>query len=414
MWAVPSDVDDVLIAFTVKGGGIVLNRGEKRIMIQVFTTTPKIVMGLGSIDTIGDEVKRRGVKNVLIVTDKGVIAAGLTQAIEASLTAAGVAFGTFDGVEPDPRYEIVADCLAMVKKEKAELLIGLGGGSPIDIAKTTAVMVTNDGPIGAYFGIDLIPKPGIPTIMVPTTAGTGSEVTPIAILSDEGEKLKKGVVSPYLYPAMGILDPALTMGLPPHVTAATGMDALIHAVEAYTSINATGMTDMCCIRAIELIYNNLRMAYAKGDNVKARTAMMEGALLAGIGFANAGVTAVHAFAYPIGAEFHIPHGVANTLMLPHVIRYNVLGNLPKFAGLAKPFGMPTEGLDDLRIVDRVIGAIDRLAEDLRVPRHLADYGVKENDVPMLAESVMKVTRLLANNPRTLILEDAKAIYKAAL
>nr|HOO90530.1 iron-containing alcohol dehydrogenase [Syntrophales bacterium] len=261
---------------------------------------------------------------------------------------------------------------------------------------------------------DLIPKAGIPTILVPTTAGTGSEVTPIAILSDEGEKLKKGVVSPYLYPSVGILDPALTVGLPPHVTAATGMDALIHAVEAYTSINATGMTDMYCIRAIELIYNNLRIAYAKGDNVEARTAMMEGALLAGIGFANAGVTAVHAFAYPIGAEFHIPHGIANTLMLPHVIRYNVLGNLPKFAGLAKPFGIPTEGLDDLQIVDRVITAIDRLADDLRVPRHLADYGVKEDDVPMLAEGVMKVTRLLANNPRTLILEDAKAIYKAAL
>jgi alcohol dehydrogenase class IV len=371
-------------------------------------------MGPGAIKTIGDEVKKRGIAKVLIVTDKGVIGAGLTGPVETSLTEAGIAYAIFDGVEPDPRYEIVADCVAMVEKEKAELLIGLGGGSPIDITKTTAIMVTNEGPISEYFGIDLIPNPGLPTIMVPTTAGTGSEVTPIAILSDEGEKLKKGVVSPHMYPSMGILDAELTIGLPPHVTAATGMDALIHAVEAYTSINATGLTDMFNIRAIEIIYNNLRIAYAKGDNIEARSAMMEGALLAGIGFANAGVTAVHAFAYPIGAEFHIPHGVANTLMLPHVIRYNVLGNLPKFAGLAKPFGIPTEGLDDLQIVDRVIAAIDRLADDIRVPRHLADFGVTEKDVPMLAEGVMKVTRLLANNPRTLNYEDAKAIYTAAL
>ena len=239
-------------------------------------------------------------------------------------------------------------------------------------------------------------------------------MTPIAILSDEGEKLKKGIVSPYLFPAIGILDPELTIGLPPQVTAATGMDALIHAIEAYTSINASTITDMYCIKAIELLYKNIRIAFAKGDNIDARTAMMEGALLAGIAFANAGVTAVHAFAYPIGAEFHIPHGIANTLMLPHVIRFNVLGNLEKFAQLAKPFGLPTEGLDNLAIVDKVVAAIDRLADDIRVPRHLADFGVKEKDIPMLADGVMKVTRLLANNPRTLTLEDAKRIYKAAL
>jgi alcohol dehydrogenase class IV len=239
-------------------------------------------------------------------------------------------------------------------------------------------------------------------------------VTPIAILSDEGEKLKKGIVSPYLFPAIGILDPELTIGLPPQVTAATGMDALIHAIEAYTSINASTITDMYCIKAIELLYKNIRIAFAKGDNLDARTAMMEGALLAGIAFANAGVTAVHAFAYPIGAEFHIPHGIANTLMLPHVIRFNVLGNLEKFAQLAKPFGLSTEGLDNLAIVDKVVAAIDRLADDIRVPRHLADFGVKEKDIPMLADGVMKVTRLLANNPRTLTLEDAKRIYKAAL
>jgi alcohol dehydrogenase class IV len=383
-------------------------------MVKVFSTTPRIVMGPGSVKTIGTEVKALGAKRVLIVTDKGVIGAGLLKSIEDSFKANKIKYAVFDKVEPDPRYEIVADCVKMAETVRAQMLVGIGGGSPMDITKVTAVMLTNKGPIGAYFGIGLIPKPGLPTILIPTTAGTGSEVTPIAILSDEGEKLKKGIVSPYLFPAIGILDAELTAGLPPHVTAATGMDALIHAIEAYTSINATTITDMYCIKAIELIYKNIRIAFAKGDNMDARTAMMEGALLAGIAFANAGVTAVHAFAYPIGAEFHIPHGIANTLMLPHVIRFNVLGNLEKFAQLAKPLGIPAEGLDNLAIVDKVIAAIDRLADDIRVPRHLADFGVKEKDITMLAEGVMKVTRLLANNPRTLTLDDAKRIYKAAL
>jgi len=383
-------------------------------MVKIFSTTPRIVMGPGSVKTIGAEVKAKGAKRVLIVTDKGVIGAGLLKSIEESFKAAKINYDIFDKVEPDPRYEIVADCVKMAENARAQMLVGIGGGSPMDITKTAAIMLTNKGPIGAYFGINLIPKPGLPTILIPTTAGTGSEVTPIAILSDEGEKLKKGIVSPYLFPAIGILDPELTIGLPPQVTAATGMDALIHAIEAYTSINASTITDMYCIKAIELLYKNIRIAFAKGDNLDARTAMMEGALLAGIAFANAGVTAVHAFAYPIGAEFHIPHGIANTLMLPHVIRFNVLGNLEKFAQLAKPFGLPTEGLDNLAIVDKVVAAIDRLADDIRVPRHLADFGVKEKDIPMLADGVMKVTRLLANNPRTLTLDDAKRIYKAAL
>lgn len=383
-------------------------------MVRVFSTTPRIVMGPGAVRMVGAEVKALEIKRVLIVTDRGVISAGLMTPIEEALKAAKVQCAVFDRVEPDPRYEIVADCVQTARNSEARMLIGLGGGSPMDITKTSAVMLTNRGPIGAYFGINLVPKPGLPTILIPTTAGTGSEVTPIAILSDEGEKLKKGIVSPYLYPAISILDAELTLGLPPQVTAATGIDALIHAIEAYTSVNATAITDMYCIKAIELLYGNIRTAYAKGDNLAARTAMMEGAMLAGIAFANAGVTAVHAFAYPIGAEFHIPHGIANSLMLPHVIRFNALGNVAKFASLAGPFEISVQGMDKLAIVDKVIAAIDRLAEDVRLPNRLAGFGVKEEHIPMLADGVMKVTRLLANNPRTLTLEDAKRIYRAAL
>ncbi|MBW2033803.1 MAG: iron-containing alcohol dehydrogenase [Deltaproteobacteria bacterium] len=382
--------------------------------ITVFRTPPRIVMGPGAIGRIPQEVSELKAEKVLFVTDKGIIGAGLIQPAQEALEKSEIKYAVFDGVEPDPRYEIVADCLDMIRREKADLVIGFGGGSPIDIAKAGAIMATNEGTIADFFGVDTIPKPGLPTLIVPTTAGTGSEATPIAILSDEGEKLKKGIVSPYLMPSVAVIDPELTLGLPPDITASTGTDALIHAIEAYTSVNATDMTDILAFRAMELLYENIRTAYANGNNLKARSCMMEGSLLAGIAFANAGVTAVHAFAYPIGAEFHIPHGVANTMMLSHVMRFNLLGNVPKFAEIADAFSLPTEGLDDLGAVETAIDAIERLAEDLRVPRHLADFGITEKDIPGLAEGVMKVTRLLANNPRTMTLEDAKEIYKAAL
>jgi alcohol dehydrogenase class IV len=382
--------------------------------IMLFRTTPRIVMGPGAINHIAQEVKAQNAAKVLVVTDKGVIEAGLLQPAQEAFKKEQINYTIFDGVEPDPKYEIVADCMEMIRAENPELIIGFGGGSPIDIAKCAAIMATNDGPIGKYFGIDLIPRPGLPTIMVPTTAGTGSEVTPIAILSDEGEKLKKGIVSAYLFPSVALLDPELTIGLPPHITAATGMDALIHAIEAYTSVNATDMTDLLAFQAMELLYHNIRTAYANGSNLEARSRMLEGSLLAGMAFANAGVAAVHAFAYPIGAEFHIPHGVANTLMLPHVMRFNLLGNVSKFADMAEAFGFSTEGLDDLGGAEIAVQAIERLAEDLQVPKHLAQFGIKETDIAGLAEGVMKVTRLLGNNPRVVNLDDAKDIYKAAL
>ena len=382
--------------------------------IRLFRTTPRIVMGPGAIGQIGDEIRKMKAKKVLLVTDKGIVEAGLIKPALESLEKSEINHAAFDGVEPDPRYEIAADCVSMIRREKADLVIGFGGGSAIDIAKSAAIMATNEAPIAEYFGIDLIPQPGLPTVMVPTTAGTGSEVTPIAILSDEGEKLKKGIVSPYLFPSVAILDPELTLGLPPNITASTGMDALIHAIEAYTSVNATDMTDILAFRAMELVYHNIRTAYANGNNLPARSSMMEGSLLAGMAFANAGVTAVHAFAYPIGAEFHIPHGVANTLMLPHVMRFNLLGNLSKFADISEAFDLSIEGMDELQTAEMFVEAIERLAKDLRVPKNLSEFGISEKDVPVLAEGVMKVTRLLANNPRVINLEDAVEIYKAAL
>ncbi len=381
--------------------------------ISLFRTAKRILFGPGAVERIGTEAQLLKGKKVMIVTDPGVIRAGLIESIILPLQSVGIPFLIFDGVEPDPRIEIVLKSVQLAKKEEIDLIIGFGGGSSLDIAKVTSILMTNPGEIDQFFGIDLVPNSGIPMILVPTTAGTGSEVTPIAILSDTKERLKKGIVSPTLFPEVAIVDPKLTLGLPPSVTALTGMDALTHAIEAYYSINATALTDLLALKAMELISKNIRIAFAYGENLVARSNMMEGSLLAGISFANAGVGAVHAFAYPLGGEFHLAHGLTNTLMLPYVMRYNILGCPSKFARMAKVFGEKVEGLSELDAAEMAVRFVERLSDDLRVPRRLRDVGIPEEAIPRLAEGAMKVTRLLANNPRKVTFEDAIAIYKSA-
>ncbi|MBI5583033.1 MAG: iron-containing alcohol dehydrogenase [Deltaproteobacteria bacterium] len=381
--------------------------------ITLFRTTKRIVFGIGAVEKIGAEIQLLKGKKVLIVTDPGIRKAGLLEALTGPLQSAGIPFALFDEVEPDPRIEVVELCAEKARAEGVDCLIGYGGGSSLDIAKVAAVRLTNSGAIESLFGIDLIGSPGLPVILIPTTAGTGSEVTPIAILSDTREKLKKGIVSPYLFPETALLDPRLTVGLPPAVTALTGMDALIHAIEAYTSVNAFDLTDHLAYRAVELISANLRTAYARGEDLEARSKMLEGSLLAGIAFANAGVTAVHAFAYPIGGEFHVAHGLANSVMLPAVMRFNLLGNLAKFADMAQALGVEVEGLSDKEAALEGLEAVEDLLGDLQIPRRLRDLDIPREAIPALAEGVMKVTRLLANNPRRLTLEDARRIYEEA-
>lgn len=382
--------------------------------VNMFRTTPRILMGPGALSRAGEEISRLGARRVLVVTDKGILRAGILEKLERILLSSRIKPIVFDGVEPDPRYELVEKCLDASAGHRVQCVVGLGGGSPLDIAKAASVMATNKGRISDYFGIELVPRAGLPLVLVPTTAGTGSEVTPIAILSDEQEKLKKGVVSSHLIPSVAILDPELTLGLPPEVTAATGMDALIHAIEAYTSLNATSMSDLLACRAMELLYHNIRTAFAQGGNLEARCKMLEGSLLAGMAFANAGVTAVHAFAYPIGAEFHIPHGIANSLMLAPVMEFNMLGALERFAHMARIFGEASPGSSHRALALKAVGAMQQLREDLGLPGNLGDFGVSTEDIPRLAAGVLKVTRLLANNPRGITQRDAEEIYRRVL
>ena len=379
----------------------------------LFRTTPRILLGNGSIEQIGTETKQLKGKRVYIVTDPGIVQSGILEKVTGPLKSSRISFGIFDKVESDPRIEIVDLALAQLKDGRYDSVIGLGGGSSLDIAKLVSVMAKNPGKISDYFGIDVVPNPGLPLILIPTTAGTGSEVTPIAILSDEAEHLKKGVVSGYLFPKVALLDPLLTVGLPPAVTASTGMDALIHAIEAYTSINANDLTDHFAFKAIQLIYGNIRTAYARGEDVMARFNMLEGSLIAGFAFANAGVTAVHAFAYPLGGEFHVPHGLANAVMLPHVLRFNMLGNMTKFAAISKAFSLPVENLPQRQAAEAAISAVEELMRDVNIPLHLREMKIPQEAIPRMAEGAMKGTRLLANNPRKMTLRDAEEIYRKA-
>ncbi len=380
----------------------------------LFQTTSRIIRGTGCLARVPEEIARLRKKRVMIVTDPGIVATGMIARLSEMLTVAGISSVVFDAVDPDPRLQIAGLAADQLRASGAELVIGIGGGSAIDIAKVAAILVTNEGELGAFFGIDLIPRPGLPLIVIPTTAGTGSEVTPIAILSDDDEKLKKGIVSPYLFPTVALLDPELTLGLPPRVTAATGMDALIHAIEAYTSKNAEPLTDLLACRAMELLYGSIRRVFRDGADIAARGNMLEGSMLAGMAFANAGVTAVHAFAYPIGAEFHIPHGIANAMMLTPVMEFNMAARPERFAIIAAIFGQNVTGCNHIEGAALAIEAMRILAEDLELPKRLGEYGIKEKDLDSLAAGVMKVTRLLANNPRELTLADARFIYGKVL
>lgn len=380
----------------------------------LFQTTPRIRFGIGAVESLPAELKRFAASTVLIVSDSGVIAAGIADRVQGLVASTGAATHIFGAVEPDPRIETAEACARLAAEVDAGLIIGVGGGSAMDIAKVASLLARTEQPVATMFGVDLVKSPGLPLILIPTTAGTGSEVTHIAILSDETEHLKKGIVSPFLFPAVAINDPTLSIGAPQSVTAASGMDALLHAVEAFTSKNASDVTDTLAKQAIRLISQNLRSAYADGSNIAARTAMLEGSMLAGIAFANAGVTAVHAFAYPIGAEFHIPHGVANSIMMGPVLMFNLVGNLQKFAEVAGLLGAGISGLSQRDQAFLAIQTMKLLAEDIRIPKHLADFGIREAHLPGLADGVLKVTRLLANNPRILTRDDAIQIYRAVL
>jgi alcohol dehydrogenase class IV len=283
----------------------------------------------------------------------------------------------------------------------------------MDVAKAVAVLATNKGKATDYLGLNKVPGPGLPTIMIPTTAGTGSEVTFTAVFSRRNLKKKEGMNSPYLYPDLALLDPELTLSLPAGPTATTGLDALCHAIESYTSINASPMSEMMSLEAIRLISDNLRTCVHEGGNLEAREQMLLGSLYAGLGLANAGVTAVHSLSYPLGGKYGIPHGLANTILLLPVMAFNLPAALEKFAIIAEVMGEVTDDLPLREAAYLALDAVSALIEDCGIETKLSDFAIAEEDFPELAKVAMTVARPLENNPRQVTIEKAIEIYGEA-
>jgi len=308
-----------------------------------FQMPGRLIFGQGALRELPAAVSRLGGQRVLLVTDPGLVKAGLCQTVVDLLVAAAVSPTVFSRVDPDPPIQNVLDCAAVAREARCDVVIGLGGGSAMDVAKVTAMLMGNPGDIRSYFGIDQVPQRGLPTVMIPTTAGTGSEVSPIAVLSDLSEHSKKGIVSDHLYASLALVDPELTVGLPPNVTAFTGMDALTHAIEAYTNKFAQPFIDTLALEAIRLIGGHLPRAVQQGRDLAAREAMALGSLYGGLCLGAVNTAAVHALAYPLGGTFNVPHGVANSLLLPYVMRFNLPSQAAKFARIAAALGQPIAG-----------------------------------------------------------------------
>ena len=330
--------------------------------------------------------------------------------VEKPLVDAGLEVDFYDKAVPEPPMSTIQEIVGIVEKGGYDLIVGFGGGSPIDVAKAAAVLPHTGDTVYDYVGIDQVKKKGLPIIAVPTTAGTGTEVTAIAIFANEKLNVKQGVVSPHLIPNIALVDPVLTYSCPPGVTAASGMDALIHNIEAYISVNATMHTDPLAAEGIKLISKSIRTAVFDGANAWARHNMAMGSLLGGIAFGNAGVGAVHAMSYPIGGMFHVPHGIANTMVLPWAMELNMFACLRWFRQFGEAMGENMDGLSDREAAQKTVGAMRLLADDLGVPQYLNEVGIPESAIPDLVKGALTQARLWNNNPRKFTAEDMEQVY----
>ncbi|MGC6475305.1 MAG: iron-containing alcohol dehydrogenase [Parvibaculales bacterium] len=379
-----------------------------------FATVKNIHFGRDSIRQIDDLLSAQfSGKKVFIVTDAGLMAAGIVPPVVAQLESQ-FQVKIYQDVQADPSEQIIVDALEQAKVFDADIIIGFGGGSSMDTAKLIAVLLDNELSLPEIYGVEQIfTKRKVPLVLIPTTAGTGSEVTPISIVTT-GETTKMGVVSKQLYADIAILDPILTLDLPPHITAATGIDAMVHAIEAYTSQHKKNpLSDMCAKQALHLLHAGIKAAVDDGHNIQARENMLLGAMLAGQAFANAPVAAIHALAYPIGGIFHVSHGLSNALVMLPVMRFNADSAAPLYAELAPIFNPNIVGHDGA-MTQALIGSLDELMQELGLERNLSQLGIGEKDLDRMADDAMLQTRLLMNNPKEVKRDDAFKIYQSIL
>lgn len=401
-----------------------------------FSMADRVTFGTGAIGELDAELEEKRSDSALIVSDKGVQEAGIVEQVVSSLPA-GVDHAVFAGVEPDPSVAVFESAVAFARDFEPDIVIGVGGGSSIDVAKTTSIVYKHGGDIMDYVAPPTgegkpVPGEGLPTVAVPTTAGTGSETSPVSVISLPDRRLKVGISSRHQYPNLALVDPALTISLPAGPTASSGMDALSHAIEAYTTRRydmkqragspterpdydgRTVLTDQLARKAIELIGDNLRRAVNNGSDLEARRNMSMASLLAGVAFTNAGLGATHAIAYPIAGEHHTPHGVTIATLLPEVMRFNATSAFDRYAEVAELLGENLDGLSRDQKAERAADAVGELAADVGIPGGVSELGVTEDEIPTLAADTMEVQRLLAGNPRRVEQDDVEGILRRSL
>ena len=377
-----------------------------------FNTTPSLRMGAGIARQLGDIVKPICGDNILFVTDPGMVVTGLVAPVVDTMRAAGITVRVFDQVQADPPEAVILQAADMARDVSG--VVGFGGGSSLDVAKLVALLAASGQPLTEAYGIGNAKGPRLPLVLVPTTSGTGSEVTPISIVTT-GNSEKMGVVSPLILPDMAVLDPELTLGLSAHLTAATGIDAMVHAIEAYASANPNNnpVSRALAVEALRLMGRVLQRAVDTPTDIEARSDMMLGSMLAGQAFANSPVAAVHALAYPIGGHYKVPHGLSNALVLPHVLRFNAEVAPLAYAELL-PHVFPQ--VSATSVGDAAVKFVEGMAALSRasgLPQNLHDVGIEKEALPMLARDAMNQSRLLVNNPRPVDEAEALAIYEAA-
>ncbi|MDG5898400.1 L-threonine dehydrogenase [Shewanella xiamenensis] len=371
------------------------------------------VLGKGAVDDAIGDIKTLGFKHALIVTDKPLVNIGLVGEVVEKLGQNGITSTVFDGVQPNPTVGNVEAGLALLKANQCDFVISLGGGSPHDCAKGIALVATNGGSIKDYEGLDQSAKPQLPLVAINTTAGTASEMTRFCIITDEARHIKMAIVDKHTTPLLSVNDPELMLKKPASLTAATGMDALTHAVEAYVSIAANPITDACAIKAIELIQGNLVNAVKQGQDIEARVQMAYAQFLAGMAFNNASLGYVHAMAHQLGGFYDLPHGVCNALLLPHVQEYNAKVVPHRLKDIAKAMGVDVANMTDEQGAAAAITAIKALSVAVNIPENLTLLGVKAEDIPTLAENALK-DACGFTNPKQATHEEICQIFTNAL
>eukprot|EP00456_Euglypha_rotunda_P023098 TRINITY_DN1929_c0_g1_i9.p1 TRINITY_DN1929_c0_g1~~TRINITY_DN1929_c0_g1_i9.p1 ORF type:complete len:403 (-),score=120.95 TRINITY_DN1929_c0_g1_i9:108-1316(-) len=394
-----------------------------------FFSAGQIVFGSGTVKKLGALIKPWKSAKAVIIADKALVNAGIVARVEAPMRSAGLTVEVFDGGEPEPSFAIAEQAIAMAKGAKPDVLLGVGGGSNMDLAKVVATVLTFGGNCRDFTGFGNVPGPIMPLVCLPTTAGTGSEVSHAAVLTDTENQMKLSILSHYLRPALAVVDPELTLTCPPRATADSGIDALTHAIEGMTAVRYNELNvpadepfpydgkqpiaDCMAERAIELVGQHLVTAVREPNNLAAREGMALAATLAGLAFSNSAVAAVHALEYPLGGALHCSHGAGNGLLLPYVMRYNLSLRIPEFAKIAKLLGEDISGLSEEAAAERAITAVERLRRDIGIPERIRDIGGTEDQLPTFAKKSFAIKRLMLLNARQPTEEDLLEILRAA-